>query len=264
MDNTAANAPSLVLYDIQLDPAYPPSAPNPWKARYALNYTRTAYRTQWVPFLQVGPTRRALGVPSVRKHPDGGDFPTLPVLRDTVSGACVGDSFDIALYAHNHSNHSAHTETAAAPLFPPHTVALHRAFNAHVDALFSFKGGALLAGYYQHFDPRTEAQDKAEFVRRIPTISRWEDLEMPLGSEVREKAIEGFKEALGNELAVWFVNRDKGPFIEGDTPRYADFIIGGWLQFMKVNMPEWDRMREWHDGLWGKLSDALEQWAQVQ
>jgi glutathione S-transferase len=184
---------------------------------YAFNYTRKPYKTNWVPFLQVGPTRRKLGVPSVRKHPDGSDFPTLPILQDPISNLLIGDSFDIALYLHNSS--------PSTPLFPPQTIALHRAFNAHVDNLFSFKGGALLAGYYQRFDPKTAADDKAEFVRRIPRLKRWEDLEVPVGSEARLKMLEDFKEALGSGLAIWLINRDKGPFMEGATPMFADFIV---------------------------------------
>lgn len=86
---------------------------------------------------------------------------------------------------------------------------------------------------------------------------------MPIGSEARRKIVEDFKEALGSGLAVWFVNRDKGPFIEGAAPMYADFIVGGWLMFMRQCMPEWEEMRRWHEGLWGRLFDALEEWGQV-
>ncbi|KAJ3051333.1 hypothetical protein HK097_007664, partial [Rhizophlyctis rosea] len=66
----AATKPTLTFYDIQLDPKAPPSSPNPWKARYALNYSKIPYKTAWTPFLQVGPTRKSLNIPSVRKHPD--------------------------------------------------------------------------------------------------------------------------------------------------------------------------------------------------
>lgn len=76
------------------------------------------------------------------------------------------------------------------------------------------------------------------------------------------KIVADFKEALGSGLAVWFVNRDKGPFIEGATPMFADFIIGGWLMFMRL-APEWEEMKTWHDGVWGRLSDALEEWGQI-
>lgn len=69
---------------------------------------------------------------------------------------------------------------------------------------------------------------------------------------------------LGAGLATWFVRRDDGPFLEGKTPMYADLIIGGWLQMMRNCLPEWEEVRAWHDGLWGRLFDALEEWVEVK
>ncbi|KAJ3035038.1 hypothetical protein HDV00_004364 [Rhizophlyctis rosea] len=246
---------TLTLYDIQLDPKVKPISPNPWKARYVLNYLQKSYKTHWVPFLAVGTTRANLHLPAVRKHSDGSDFPTLPILHDSSTDTLIGDSFDIALYLHNSStNHS---------LFPPKTIALHRAFNSHVDAIFGYKGGAALAGYYMPFDPATAKEDQASLAARTPGMTSWADAEIPIGSERRNKMLAEFKEAL-NELAGWFVRQDEGPFIEGATPIYADFIVGGWLQFMQGCLPEWEEMRGWHGGVWGRLWDALGEWRQVQ
>ncbi|KAJ3040266.1 hypothetical protein HDV00_011244 [Rhizophlyctis rosea] len=247
---------SMEDFKIEEHPKAQPISPNPWKARYALNYTQKPYKTTWVPLREVGSTRSKLGVAPVRKHFDGSDFPTLPVLHDPTTNALIGDSFDIALHLHKSS--------PSTPLFPPQSTALHRAFNAHVDQLISYKGGAALAGYFMPFDPVTAEADKAAQAARIPGIKSWSDLEIPLGSEIRKKMVNEFKEALGKELAVWYVRRDEGPFIEGATPIYADFIVGGWLRFMQGCLPEWEEMRQWHDGLWGKLWDALGEWRQVQ
>ena len=219
--------------------------------------------------------RQKLGVPACRKHPDGTDFFTLPIIHDSTAetsvlpsastsqqqqGIFIGDSFDIALHLANKYSRSTE-ELDGPPLFPPDSIALHRAFNAHVDSLFSING-VLLAGYYTPLDPATAEITKAEFVRRIG-ISRWEDLEIPLGSEMRKEKLAAFGAALGSGLAVWFVRRDEGPFLEGRTPTYADFIIGGWLQMMRNCLPEWEELRGWHGGLWGRLHDALEEWAEV-
>lgn len=244
----------ITLYDILLDPKVAPCSPNPWKARFALNFTGQPYQTTWVPLKDIAHTRAKLGVPAVRKHPDGSDFPTLPILHDPARQALIGDSFDIALHLHK-------TFPSSPPLFPGQSIALHRAFNAHVDQLFSIHG-APLAGYFMPLDPKTAAEDKAEFARRMGAKS-WEEFHIPVGSEARHKAVKAFEDALGAGLAVWFVNRDEGPFIEGATPMYADFIVGGWLKFMKGCLPEWEAMKEWHGGLWGRLLDALEEWGQV-
>lgn len=232
---------------------------------YALNFTKTPYRTNWVPLPDVSATRKKLGVPAVRKHPDGTDFLTLPVLYDPTTtsssqqeGTFVGDSFDIAIHLHN--KHSSANEERP-PLFPPNSIALHRSFNAHIDALFS-NNGVVLAGYYMPFDPATAEATKADMARRIG-VSRWEDLEIPPGSEMRKEKLAAFESALGSQLAVWFVRRDEGPFLEGRTPMYADLIIGGWLQMMRNCLPEWEDLRGWDGGLWGRLFDALEPWAQA-
>ncbi|KAL8943118.1 MAG: hypothetical protein Q9211_001106 [Gyalolechia sp. 1 TL-2023] len=100
-----------------------------------------------------------------------------------------------------------------------------------VDNLFTMNG-VLLAGYYMPFDPATAEATKADMARRVG-VSRWEDLEVPLGSEQRKKMVAGFEAALGSGLASWFGRHDEGPFLEGNTPMYADLIIGGWLRMMK-------------------------------
>ncbi|KAI4250913.1 MAG: hypothetical protein L6R42_008576, partial [Xanthoria sp. 1 TBL-2021] len=210
----------ITLYDIASGPPVRPFAPSPWKARYALNFTNTPYRTTWVSLPDVAATREKLGIPACRKHADGTDFSTFPILYDPTTtsstqqeGTFVGDSFDIAVHLHN--KHSS-PDGGRPPLFPPNSLALHRTFNDHVDALFTFKGSQL-AGYYMPFDPATAEASRAEFARRAG-VSRWEDLEIPLGSEERKKKVAAFEAALGSGLAGWFVRRDEGPFLEGRTP----------------------------------------------
>lgn len=242
----------------------PPFATNASHS-YALNFTNTTYCTTWVPLPDVAASRKKLGVPACRKHADSTDFPTLPILYDPTTtsskqqeGTFVGDSFEIAIHLHNkNSSHNG----GRPPLFPPNSIALHRTFNAHVDALFSVNG-APLAGYYLPLDPATAEATRADMARRVG-VSRWEDLEIPPGSEDRKKKLAAFEAALGSGLAAWFVRRDEGPFLEGQTPMYADLIIGGWLQWMRNCLPEWEELKGWHGGLWGRLHNALEEWAEV-
>ncbi|KAL8817718.1 MAG: hypothetical protein Q9223_003510, partial [Gallowayella weberi] len=204
-----AQKSTMTFYDIASGPPSP---------SYALNFTNTPYSTTWIPLVDVAETRKKLGVPASRKFADGTDFLTLPILYDPTTsstqqeGTFVGDSFEIALYLHN--KHSS-PDGGRPLLFPPNSIPLHRAFNAHVDALFSLDG-AQLAGYNMPFDPATAAVSQAEFARRAG-VSRWEDLEVPRGSEERKKKLAAFEAGLGG-LAVWFVRRDEGPFLEGRTP----------------------------------------------
>lgn len=262
---------TLVFYDIIMDPAVYPCGPNPWKTRFALNFTKVPYRTAWTPLNAIRSTRDSLGLAVSRKHQDGSDFPTLPAIRDPRPGGgetVVGDSFEIALHLQNTYLASA---PASAQLFPEPqdaTVALHRAFNVLADQVFS-DNGAALAGSYMSFDPVTGDADKAAMMARMPGEMKnmaWDDLEVPQGSEQREKMLSGFEAALDAKLAPCFPGGD-GPFMGGRAgPMYADFIVGGWLQFMRGCLPdpEWDALRNrWSGGRWGKLFDALQQWNAV-
>ncbi|KAL8316029.1 hypothetical protein RB597_000092 [Gaeumannomyces tritici] len=272
----ASSDNTLVFYDIILDPAAYPNGPNPWKTRFALNFSKVPYRTAWTPLNAIRSTRDSLNLAVSRKHQDGSDFPTLPAIRDPRPGggeAVVGDSFDIARHLQDTYLASA---PASAQLFPASgdaaaaaaTVALHRAFNILVDQVFSDHGAAL-AGFYMRFDPRTAAADKAAMMARMPGELKnldWEDLRVAEGSEQREGMLRGFEAALDAKLAPCFPGGD-GPFMGGRAgPMYADFIVGGWLQFMRGCLPdpEWDALRNrWSGGRWGKLFDALQQWNAV-
>lgn len=241
----------------------------------------------------MGKTRSSLNLPANRKHYDGSDFPTLPIIRDpTASGSevVVGDSFDIALHLQNTYLSNTSSSTFNDPssgvaegqqqgqLFPgggSGTVALHRAFNTFVDQIFS-QYGAPLAGFYMPFDPQTAESDKAAFVQRIPGVTKWEDLEIPKGSEARSKMLAEFEAALDTKLGPCFPSPETadeaqgggqgiGPFIDGrHVPIYADFIVGGWLQLMRGCLPEWEDLRnKWSGGKWGRLLDALEPWTNI-
>ena len=111
-------------------------------------------------------------------------------------------------------------------------------------------------------DPATAEKTRADMAQRVG-VSRWEDLEIPPGSDERRKKLGAFEAALGSDLAAWFVHRNEGPFLEGRTPMYADFIVGGWLQWLRTCLPEWEELSAWHEGLWGRLFNALEEWAEV-
>ncbi|KAF2156475.1 hypothetical protein K461DRAFT_291389 [Myriangium duriaei CBS 260.36] len=248
MDTTMDTPNQITFYDIASGPPVHPYAPNPWKARYALNYTHVSYTTQWVELPDVTATRKSLNLKACRRHADDTDFYTLPVIHDHSSDTLVGDSFDIALHLDTKSDR---------PLFRPGTTALHRGFNAYADSLFT--SFVPLAAYYLPFNPDSAHISKAEFCRRAGR----ELSEFEIKGKARQDMLKAFEEGLV-PLTAWFVKRDEGPFLEGREVMYADFIIGGWLQFFRNTLPEWSDLKSWHDGLFGKLFDALEEWADVQ
>ncbi|KAK1462728.1 hypothetical protein CMEL01_13839 [Colletotrichum melonis] len=268
----ASNKPTITFYDIILDPKAYPMAPNPWKTRFALNFAQVPYRTTWVPLNAVAETRNSLQLPANRRHDDGTDFPTLPIIRDPLASSSssgekkeilVGDSFDIALHLQR-----TYLTDKKHQLFQDgengsSTVSLHRIFNAFVDQVFS-QYGAPLGGFYMPLDPRTAEADRQSFLDRFPG-KKWEDLEIPPGSEVRKKMLADFETNLEAKLGPCFPVGGAGPFMDGrESPVYADFIVGGWLQFMRGCLPEWEPLRnEWSGGKWGRLFDALQEWTGV-
>ncbi|KAI1180463.1 hypothetical protein F4777DRAFT_530491 [Nemania sp. FL0916] len=233
----------ILFYDIASGPPVRPFAPNPWKARYALNFKRANFVTEWVDLSEVTSTRKNLGANPVRFFNDGEPFDTLPVIKDTSTHTVVGDSFDIAVYLDKKYPNS--------PLLFRHSIGLYAAFNAHIDSIFPLAG--LLFSHGLPFNPETAEQCKAEFCRRAGG-KKWEEL--TVHGEERRKNLDAFQTALG-EAAKYFRFSD-GPFIGGKEADYADIIIGGWLMFLSHTVPEWDEIRTWHGGLWGKLHDALE------
>jgi glutathione S-transferase len=227
MSSESSSGP-ILFYDIASGPPVRPFAPNPWKTRYALNFKRANFVTEWVDLSEVTSTRKNLGANPVRFFGDGEPFYTLPVIKDISTNTIVGDSFDIAVYLDK--------TLPNGPLLFRHSIGLYAAFNAHVDSIFPT--AALLFSHGLPFNPQTAEQCKAEFCRR--SGKKWEEL--TVSGEERKKVFFRFSD---------------GPFIGGEQADYADIIVGAWLMFLSHTVTEWEEIRTWHDGLWGRLHDAL-------
>ncbi|KGO52240.1 hypothetical protein PEX1_005840 [Penicillium expansum] len=262
-------ATKLVFYDIAMRPPVEKnnSPVNTWKTRLALNFRSLPYSTNWVQLPDISSVRTGLNIPACRKFTDGTDFYTLPILVDPTTSRKLGDSFDIAVYLQKQY-------PAGNDLFPPQPldyvfstdVAIliplsecdegeypeYARFNVNVDSAFT--SHVILMAQGVPFDPATAEEMKAEFVRRAG-VSCWEDF--VLTGEQREKLIRSFRDMLG-ELAKLF-GRD-GPFLLGDRASYADLIVGAWLRMASMTLPreEWELVRGWHGGVFGRLHDALE------
>ncbi|KAI0599965.1 hypothetical protein F4775DRAFT_599816 [Biscogniauxia sp. FL1348] len=240
----------LVFYDIASGPPVTGFAPNPWKTRYALNFKGARYRTSWVDLADVARVRKALGVAAVRAHANGEPFYTLPVVQDASTGALVGDSFAIAEYL-----------DGAYPdplLLRPGTAGLARAFNAYVDGIFT--AAVPLFSHGMPLNPATAAATRAEFCRRAG-VDDWDAL--GVRGEPRGQMLAALEKALEGLAAAY--ERTEGTFLEGgDAPTYADFIVGGWLVTLQVCCAEWEQVRSWQGGIWGRLHDALEPYREVK
>lgn len=200
-------------------------------------------------------TRRdILKVRPVRQHLDGSDYYTLPVLHDPTTGSKVGDSFDIALYLDKQYPDSKRV------LIPSGSEASMRKWNAMCDAVFSGTNNTwgsigLLYAHGLPFNPETAEVSRRKFVDTVPGMEKWDDFN--LVGEARERALEGFRGEM-RELAGYFNKGEEGPYLEGKVPTYADFIVGGWLKFLSVCLPEWEQVKTWDDGVWLRLLEVLE------
>ncbi|KAI3337088.1 hypothetical protein HD806DRAFT_528667 [Xylariaceae sp. AK1471] len=236
----------ILFYDIASGPPVRPYAPNPCKVRYALNFKRANFVTEWVELPDVTSTRKSLGVDPVRFFSSGEPFYTLPVIKDTSTNTVVGDSFDIAVYLDKKYPNG-------SPLFR-HSIGLYAAFNAHIDSIFVT--GAILFSDGMPFNPETAEQTKADLMKRF-SVKTWDEL--TVRGEERRKVVSAYRVALG-EAAKYFKFSD-GPFIGGKEADYADFIIGGWLVMLSQTVVEWEEIRTWHDGLWDG-PDSVDKYAQ--
>jgi glutathione S-transferase len=275
---TQTAAGPIVFYDIATRPPVEKTccSPNPWKTRLALNFKGVPYSTTWVALPDITKVRTTLKVPPCRKFADGTDFFTLPIIEDPSTGSLVGDSFDIAVYLQK-----TYPDSGAGDLFPPQTLDFdfkhpailvplsecresgfpeYAKFNVNVDAAFTAHVQLTVQGF--PFDPATEEATKAEFVRRAGVTS-WEDF--ALVGEARDKVKESLRNMLG-DLARLLLRDSSGPFLLGTRASYADMIVGAWLRMMRATLPgsEWEEVRSWHGGLFGRLHDALEAYAEVK
>ncbi|KAJ5970177.1 uncharacterized protein N7479_000095 [Penicillium vulpinum] len=269
----------ITFYDIALASPAPKSAcsPNPWKTRYALNFKNIPYKTTWVPLLAISSVRGALNIPASRKFADGSPYHTLPVISDPATGRIVGDSFGIATYLQEQ-----YPSSGAGDLFPAQELgfvfgrdlalfapiaeaevgegpaAMYVKFNTNVDAVFS--AHARLMAHGMPFDPATAEECKVMFSKRVG--APWEAL--AIYGEERQELLRSFDETLGG-LAKLYMSDESGPFLMGNRASYADFIVGGWLRMSRGMLPEeeWEALKRWHSGVFGRLHEALEVFAQM-
>ena len=264
----------IVFYDIASREPRTTFAANPWKIRLALNLKAVPYKTEWVEMPDITSVREKLGVPANRTLPDGTPYHTLPVIHDQATGAIVGDSFEIALYLdHQYPN--------GPQLFRPRTTGLTAAFNARVDGIFTRFAGLCTQ---MPFDPAVLAAVGAMFAKRLDGIKA----QQAQNSQLQQGSMAEFEAALG-ELAKGYrhtggttdyfwrtggtdteqaqrppADHRAGPFLDSDesssSPLYADLIVGAWLKMFQISMPaeDWKKVGEWHDGLWGRIVEALD------
>lgn len=147
-------------------------------------------------------------------------------------------------------------------LFPAGTRALQAAFLEFFTAqAFGPIAKILVPGVPGILDPAG-----AEYVRETrrawtgTPVDEW----APVGSEKRKNAWKAAEEGWGKLAAVY--RQSNGVWITGAQPVFADFVVLGALIFASKTVPEeeWKAVLAWHDGIWGRLWKAGEQYMQAE
>ncbi|KAJ7674388.1 hypothetical protein B0H14DRAFT_3537332 [Mycena olivaceomarginata] len=209
-----------------------------------------ALRTERVEIPDIHATRTALRCPASRKFPDGSDYHMLPMLQDTTPGAKVilGDSLDIATrhrldYSSPHIHDAVGTAREATAL----DLANYAHFNTHVDTTFFAHVGLTAPNMARAFPPASAVRTKALFAERVG-VSAWDDLIGAFAdAEKRAGIFRAFDTGITG-LARMYLQKE-GPFLEGQTPRYADLIF--------LEQEEWAEFCTRHGGVFGRLHEVL-------
>lgn len=194
------------LYDLVGSDKARPFSPHCWKVAFALAHKGLAFERVPVPFTEVA------GV-------EGGAHKTVPVIRD--GERTVGDSFEIALYLEER-----YPERPS--LFGgPGGVALARfverwtLVNVH-----AFLGAAVLMDIHDRLEPADQAHFRrtreARFGRKLE--------EVPAGRDEKREAFRAGLEPLRQTLKMQ-------PFLGGEGPLFADYIVASAFQWVRVISP---------------------------
>lgn len=226
----------ILLYDLVGADETRPFSPHCWKVKMALEHKGLPYRTIPTRFVEV---------PAV----EGGVSPTVPVIRD--GDTVVADSFAIALYLEE-----------AYPEGP---------------SLFRGKGGEAMARFVERWS-QTQLHPFLGSAALVEIHARQDGPNKAHFRETREKrygrsieAVSGERdahlEAFRKKLEPLRSMLDYQPFIGGQTPLFADYIVFGALQWVRVTssyefvedhaVKAWfERCLDLHDGMARRVSAA--------
>ncbi|TDL18669.1 hypothetical protein BD410DRAFT_774810 [Rickenella mellea] len=238
---------TITLYDIPSTVPGSAFSPNVFKTRMALNYKGLSHKTEWVEFPNIAPRMKELGA-----SPTEGMQYTVPVIHDHSTGKIISDSLDIAQYLDE-------TYPDTPRLLPsgPGIAAIFESF------------------FLPSIMPLPKLMQLPEFPKLNPAShaffrksrEEWgkcklEDL-LPPGPE-REKCWLKVKQGLDKVAGLLDKNGKDKPFVLGEQITYAEFIMAGWLVWVKIISEEdWAPISTWNDGRWEKLLQMTEKYRTI-
>ncbi len=221
---------TILLYELVGQDPSRPFSPHCWKSAMALAHKGLAFERVPVPFTSV---------PTV----EGSVSKTVPVIRD--GDRVIADSFDIALYLEENY-------PDRPTLFGgPGGAAMARFIERWSQGtIHGYLGSAALMDIHDRLAPADQAyfreSREARFGKRLEEVPA-----------TREAGLEGFRASLAPLRSMLGYQ----PFIGGTSPLFADYIVFGAFQWVRVTSPfgllaagdpvlDWfERCLDLHEGL---------------
>jgi len=251
--SSSKSSTEIILYDIPSPLPGKAWSPNAWKARYVLNYKGLAYRTEWIEYPEIEPLSKSLGVQPTMTRPNGDPLYTIPMIHDLATGKAVSDSFEIAKYLDD-------TYPEAPAVLPKAVRGLQAQFHHSIARMYLVDGFKLVIPAQKLNPPSMEY-----YIRTKQEVfgKPWEEI-APQGEDrlVAWKRIEGQVSVLDKCYAE---NISNTGWIMGDTPSFVDFVVAGYLTWIKQNLPdEWEtHVKNWNEGRWAKLLKQCNKYAAI-
>ncbi|ESK89757.1 hypothetical protein Moror_16840 [Moniliophthora roreri MCA 2997] len=213
-----------------------------WKTRYALNYKGIPYTTVWVDFTLIEETAKQLGALPTAVRADGSPKYTVPIIKDSKTGAVVSDSLRIAEYLDE-------TYPDTPPVVPKGSRALQAAF-ADTSILKFIPFVPLVRPHTQPYYSKP-TQEAFDILFGGPVVELSEDEKTKLMVQGREGLA---------QVSAWL--KKDGVFVMGDKPVFVDFSLAAWFFILRIafgkDSREWKEIADWDDGRWSKLLEGVE------
>ncbi|KAF8577823.1 hypothetical protein K439DRAFT_1639376 [Ramaria rubella] len=251
----------ITLYDAasNCDLAWNPFG---WKARYCLNFKGLAHKTTYLEYPDIAATMKSIGAPPTGIR-DGTPVYTVPVIVDesvrTADGGptVIAESFEIAQFLDKHY-------PTPNQLIPPGTAALQMLYQEEVtNHLYR---GALSRVFVPIVPSVLNEPSRVFWVEsREKIFGKKLDVLCPKGSEAWETQFANAKTALDKFAALHDKNGPEGNLlVAGNEVTFSDFAILTLLDTVALVTPEeWEKVKTWNGGRWGKLKEHCSKWKVV-
>ncbi|KAI8587478.1 hypothetical protein BDZ88DRAFT_425183 [Geranomyces variabilis] len=244
-------------------------SPNTIKVRMVLNYKRIKYTESFLAYPDIRPFCASFGIPDDKSA----ERPTLPVIihydsRGNVVKA-MGDSFEIARYLEELSPERPVFGQPDGP-YAAAAYAIQAALQPFKERVWASGAKLAISKIPAILQPRCSAWFIEDRTRRHPRglpPSEWPSKNPEDDWKIYEEGLRYLATLLGGSPTAPRVARAQQPFLLGDTPVYADFIVAGIFTWTKrASEDDFQRvLRVTKDtGEFQRHYQACEQWISAQ